>query len=545
MNQKITLSLFLVCCALSISKLTSAITYVDYGSSDNYALNAGDSLFIATGTYIGAITDFPIGAKITVSDLAIFNPSAFPNNSGGTLTVYGRFLFNDDFVTSDQFTFLNYGIVTIDSTVQINNDGQVWTNYFGATMHFRNRVNMSSGLGTNTINNYGTMICDSTFVMSATTLFYNYKNFTVGDSLWINGGEVNNKGFFETIGYLNINANSAKINNHCRMVSSGGIRNNSNFFNNYSYIWARNDRGLGDMWNYGKIYNIVIGWSTPMIHSRDFTTQGNALLTGKAWLYFYGTTTQSGSAVSGVNGVTTDTLKMYDVTRANASTVYDVQGGTVYPNFIYNAWGVPDSTRVYALGCSVEILLEVPLALDWINFNVLLDGDYPLLKWSAIFNTETRFDIERSYDGVRFYSIKQVATNIGQSEYSFYDTQADMGSHYILYRIRSVEADGSEKYTRVRRIDLNNDQSNNNSIYPTPNPFTGTLSFVYQSAENRTMTLQIYNVAGQLELKRSIAVNTGVNKININETANLPRGIYIIQVRSGKTITSSAKVIKL
>ena len=82
MFRKFTLFLFLTVSAFLIGQLSFAITYINNGTNTNYNLTSADSLYVAMGTYTGSITGFDAGARITVSDLATFQPASMPNNAG-------------------------------------------------------------------------------------------------------------------------------------------------------------------------------------------------------------------------------------------------------------------------------------------------------------------------------------------------------------------------------------------------------------------------------------------------------------------------------
>jgi hypothetical protein len=210
-------------------------------------------------------------------------------------------------------------------------------------------------------------------------------------------------------------------------------------------------------------------------------------LTGKGWMYFYGTTSQT-SGITGTAGVTTDTLKMYDISRSNFTTFYDAQGPTVYPNAIYNAWGVPDSLRAYFVGCSLEINLEVPLAINWNFFEVNLTNNIPLLNWSAEFTQGTVFEIQRSYDGRNFLDINVLSYEAGQSAYEYKDKAVNTHAPIVYYRIKSIEISGVEKYTQTRIVKFNNKPG---SVYTAPNPFTNNFIINYRAAERETITIRM------------------------------------------------------
>jgi hypothetical protein len=529
-----------------VGKLSFATTYVDNGTNTNYALNSGDSLYIASGTYTGDITKFASGAKITVSIDAIFQPVSIPSNSGGTMNVYGTATMNFALITNTNFTLNNYGFFTANLTTEMKGSGQLWTNNFGAVMNLIGDVTVNSNPSeSNTVINYGTINCGAGLTMTTNATIINYKKLNVGGEFKVNGGTLENRGKLETTGLLNFNNGAAIIRNYCGMSSLGGIRNTSVNFYNYSYLWARNDNGQGDIANSGTIYMVNWNFDNPtqaMIHGKNYTQSGAGTLTGKGWLYFYGTTSQTGG-VTGTAGVTTDTLKMYDISRINTSVFYDPPppGGTVYPNAIYNAWGVPDSTRAYFVGCSVEIIMEVPLAISWNYFFVTLDNNIPELTWSAEFDRSTTFEIQRSYDGTNFSAIKVLPSELGRSDYKFDDELINSQAPVAYYRIKATQLSGEEKYTQIRMVRFSNKPG---AIYMAPNPFTNNFIISYQAAEKEMLTIRIFNVSGQQKLVKNVSVNNGINNINITEAAQFAKGIYVIQVCSRNNIISSSKIIK-
>ena len=548
MFRKLTVSLILTVCAFAVSKISFATTYVYDGINplpNPLALNSGDSLFIATGTYTGNISSFPSGAKITVSDMAIFQPSNFPNTNGnsarGTMWVYGTFTYNTTFVSNTGFTLHNYGIVTIGNTTMRGNN-QTWNNYYGATINFTSSVVMNGDFGNNNIlNNYGTVNASASFQMNSGSAFNNYKNFNVTGDFLANGGMLMNVGKLEVVGKIDLNSGVSTITNYCRMIASGGIDISNGNMINYSYLWARNDLGLGTIRvTSGSLTNVSIWSSTPMIHGRDLIHTGGTI-TGKGYLYFYGSTTKTGGGITGAPGITSDTLKMNDISRGSTTQFYDAQTPTVYPNAIYDVWGVPDSTRVYNVACSIEIILEVPLAINWNSFIVDLTDNIPVLNWSAEFGSGVVFEIQRSYDGRNFSAIKELPYETGQSEYEYKDRMVNTQAPIVYYRIKATEISGIEKYTQTRTVKFSNKPG---SIYTAPNPFTNNFVINYKAAEKETITIRMFNVSGQQMLVKNVTVNNGNNNINITEAAQLAKGIYVIQVSKGYHMISSGKIIK-
>ena len=547
MVRRLTLSILLSVCTIAVSNFSFANLITVNGGSAPYTLVSGDTLFIQSGTYTGNIGGFAQGATIIVSDLATFQPTgmSFPNVRG-TMVIYGSFIMNNNpqFRTNSDFTMHNYGTVQINYETLMSGSNQTWTNYAGATMNFAGNVTMNglSGDLNNVLINYETVNTTGTFQMNSGSAIINNKDLNVTGTFRVNGGTANNYGKLAVTGNVLMNNGASSIHNYCRMEATNGITNTSGNFYNYSYLRAINS----DITNSANIINARVSnfgapLSQPMIEGRNFFQSGVGTMTGPALLYFTGTTSMTNGTI-GVPGFTTDTIKMYDITRTRPTEILDVQtGGTIHPNVIYNAWGVPNPSYVYLFGCSIEILLEIPLAINWNNFTVNLYDNVPVLNWSAEFSSGTVFEIQRSYDGRNFSTIRDMAYEVGRSAYEYKDITVNTQLPIVYYRIKANEISGAQKYTNVRTVKFSNKPG---SIHTAPNPFTNNFIINYNAAEKETITIRMFNVSGQQLLMKNVTVNRGDNRINMTEAANLARGIYVIQVGRGYDMISSSKIIK-
>ena len=547
MSRNFTLSLFLTVSAFLIGKASFAITYVNNGTNTNYNLTAADSLYVAMGTYTGNITGFAAGARITVSDLAIFQPASMPNNSAGTMYVYGTSsITQTTFRTNTSFTLHNYGMFIVNANVVINGNNQTWTNNYGAIINFNGDVLMNGNVGdiNNALINYETVNCSGNYQMNSGSLVTNYKDLNVSGNYRVNGGTLNNEGNLLVTGNLLMNNGASVIRNYCRMEVSGGINNTSGNFYNYSYLYAKNS----DIVNSANIINSSVATNssvpaitTPMIHARNFTQTGGSI-SGPALMYFEGTTLVSGGTI-GVLGVTSDTIKVYDITRTNPPNIFDTQaGGTVRPNVIYDAWGVPDPTRNYLLGCSIEVILETPLPIKWNYFQVILSNNIPALTWSTDYKRGTTFEIQRSYNGTSFQAINDVQSEIGRSAYKYDDMLVNNQVPVVFYRIKATELGGAVTYSPIRIVRFNSKKGV--FINTVPNPFRNSFIINYNAVDKEMITVRIFNVSGQQKLARTLMVNSGNNSIDITEAANFGSGLYVIQISNGDNIISTGKIIK-
>jgi hypothetical protein len=539
MFRNLTLPTFLIVCAFAFSNSSFAITYVDNGSATTYTLNAGDSLYINSGTYTGQINGLgSVNTKITINSGATFQPSGIPNNAICTMNNYGTVIFNYNIRTNTNFTLNNYGIFSVSGSTVVVGNNQTWTNNIGGVMNFFGNVTMNGNVGdvNNTFINYETVNCTGTFQMNSGSAYYNYKDFTVTGTFRVNGGMFENTGKMDVIGNILMNNGASVIRNYCGMTATANIDNTAGNFYNYSFLWAINST----LTNSANITNVVFNHSTPMIQARNFTFTGGSI-TGPCLMYFDQTTSMT-NGIIGVAGNTSDTIKVYDVTRTQPTQIFDVQsGGTRYPNVIYNAWGTPDTSYQWFWGCSFEYLMDIPLAVNWNYFYAYLSDKVPVLNWSADYDEGTLFEIQRSYNGRNFTSIKQIPSQVGRSEHIYSDLSVNTSGGIAYYRILAIELNGSTKFTQIRNVKFNGKPG---SLHIFPNPFVNNFVMDYTAKEKQELIIKIFNAAGQQKLLKKVSVHDGSNRIEINEAANFSKGVYIVQISDGTSIIASGKIIK-
>ncbi|HEX7844681.1 MAG TPA: hypothetical protein VF476_02710, partial [Chitinophagaceae bacterium] len=430
-------------CLLSIlqSNTSSAINYVDNGSSTNYALNTGDSLHIASGTYTGTITSFSTGAKISVAFAAIFQPAAisFPNVRG-TIYVYGTFRMSADFRTNTGFRIYNYGVVSINGNTIMSGSTQLWMNSYGALMNLNGDISLTND---NSIVNQGTINFGANLTMTGTTSIINKLNINVAGNYQNNGAVLTNQGKFYVNGAINFN--SGLVYNHCRMIAESGIYNTSGQLFNYGFLWSKSSPGTGALVNSGTITN---GPGSVIL---AISLNNTGTINGGGYMHFTGVTTTTNSGTTGAAGITADTIRMFDASRSNVLTIYDNQTGTVYPNVKFQAFSGLDSNKAYFGGCSMEMVSQIPLAVNWNHFFVTLNDKTPSLDWSAKADEGTRFEIQRSYDGKNFQTIDLVIAN-NATGYKYNDLNVNTKSAIVYYRILAVETTGTQKFSETRTV---------------------------------------------------------------------------------------------
>ncbi|MCP4437673.1 MAG: T9SS type A sorting domain-containing protein [Aureispira sp.] len=187
---------------------------------------------------------------------------------------------------------------------------------------------------------------------------------------------------------------------------------------------------------------------------------------------------------------------------------------------------------------------EILLPLDLQSFSVHLENKQGLINWvTSNEQNVAYFEIERSANAVDFESIGEVqATNGTKDETNYYqliDQSPLLGQSY--YRIRIVEQDGSSALSPVKALSFENDQVANLAIQP--NPFQDKLKVSFESPNQTTVKLALYNNLGHVVYEVEKKVNEGFNNVTILPQKEWVKGAYILQLKS-EQFTVQKKVIK-
>ncbi len=144
--------------------------------------------------------------------------------------------------------------------------------------------------------------------------------------------------------------------------------------------------------------------------------------------------------------------------------------------------------------------------------------------------------VEKSTDGRTFAPIGQV-TATKASAYSFADpTFSDLA----YYRLKILEADGSHSYTRIIVLRQNSD---NEIITVSPNPFVQDLNISLWANASKTCTVSLFDISGGLHYTATKQLTQGDNSFAIK--TDIDKGLYLLKVtyKTGKIQT--VKVVKL
>jgi hypothetical protein len=168
------------------------------------------------------------------------------------------------------------------------------------------------------------------------------------------------------------------------------------------------------------------------------------------------------------------------------------------------------------------------LPVDLISFEGSLDMDQVILEWVTLSELNNDFfEIERSSDGLNFYSIGKVMGNGTTSDrhvYQYIDINIS-GALSYYYRLSQKDFDGAVEYFSTIFVPLGNRELTQFMIYP--NPVTS----------DRIALPEIFNNKEFIVVNKSgiIKISNKVRNREINIKRLIP-GMYILIIQSGANV---------
>jgi hypothetical protein len=188
------------------------------------------------------------------------------------------------------------------------------------------------------------------------------------------------------------------------------------------------------------------------------------------------------------------------------------------------------------------IFQMIPLGVLFSSFTAESFERNALLKWTTTSEVNSAyFSVERSEDGIAFYSVGTVtAAGESQSElnYEYIDENAFVTKDHFYYRIKEVDVDGKITLTDLKYVQVN--QHANDQVVVFPNPFTDVLNvYIPESMPNQQRTVVLRD-----DLNREIRMYTLEGSTNSLILSDLPKGIYLLTVYADHEILKTVKVVK-
>jgi hypothetical protein len=225
-------------------------------------------------------------------------------------------------------------------------------------------------------------------------------------------------------------------------------------------------------------------------------------------------------------GVNIKTNPLYAIQFANTGTWDATMGATLLKNITVNTATTPftaNYTGANWFGPAIILPINLTnLTIKEVNNNAKLD-------WSLSSNSIwTKFDIERSENGIDFNFKGTVFATQNNTSYSYVD-QLALNNTITYYKLKFYKQDGSFEYSSILKIRKGESATAIGNIYPLPAKDFISIELLNAVKDNNA-SIQIFDVQGKLLFSKYIALQDGFNIVNnINVSKILP-GIYTIKV---------------
>jgi len=188
----------------------------------------------------------------------------------------------------------------------------------------------------------------------------------------------------------------------------------------------------------------------------------------------------------------------------------------------------------------IERALADALPVELAFFAGILNGNNVELRWrTATELNNYGFDIERATENSDWLALGFVeghGNSNSPKEYNFSDSNIGISDRYY-YRLKQIDNDGTFEYSNAITVGVDvPDKFFLSQNYP--NPFNPETRINFTVAEQRNVSLRVYNMLGEMAQELLNEVKPpGSYSVTFN-ASNLPSGIYIYRIQTESFATT-------
>lgn len=194
--------------------------------------------------------------------------------------------------------------------------------------------------------------------------------------------------------------------------------------------------------------------------------------------------------------------------------------------------------------------VTAPLPLELISFHAQQSAKQEVtIAWeTASENNTSYFEILRSSNGKDYTSLGKIpAAGFSNHNISYtYIDKKPLLNKTTFYRLKQVDIDGTFVYSSIHALEVLDFTKNEMSILPNPIQQNEYIFVDFLATKDYPKAkIEIFDTMGRkLNLKEVLpnGLTEGFNKI-IVDTANLPTGIYFLNVHDGQKVLANQTVI--
>lgn len=209
-----------------------------------------------------------------------------------------------------------------------------------------------------------------------------------------------------------------------------------------------------------------------------------------------------------------------------------------------NGGNVTEDFREYGAEFgNFSLLSSIPvnLPVHLLSFSGNYSNGTAFLRWETE-SFASRFEVERSADGVSFARIGGVSADKSRSSRSIYtysDPKPESERQY--YRLKLYDENGRYEYSNT--VLLAGRRTEQISFYPNP-VSSGSMTLSFTAGSQGEALVRITDLSGRVQRQFPAAVSQGGNALVLPDVAQLPAGIYNLDISGAVQLSGKFSVVR-
>jgi hypothetical protein len=252
----------------------------------------------------------------------------------------------------------------------------------------------------------------------------------------------------------------------------------------------------------------------------------------------------NGSELSHNNAVSTSASATYTYNNLRWTAPPTGANGSIRFYYVGNAANGSGSNGDFIYAANT--LVALPISLKLFTAQTIEEGMVKL-SWQTDNEINSNFfEVERSDDGQFFFALDKInaaGNSTSGQEYSYIDKKIT-NAGTIFYRLRMVDKDGTEKYSKTISVNSYFTQVTIKNLYPSIIKIGEEFTTEIVSDKNRVLSVSILSYSGKVLETKNYQLNKGGNIIKTRAQASGFKGLMFIKYESAdfrqtKTILAS------
>ncbi len=188
-----------------------------------------------------------------------------------------------------------------------------------------------------------------------------------------------------------------------------------------------------------------------------------------------------------------------------------------------------------------------PLNVDWYSVKATAQSPVIVVDWTTLSETNNAsFEVERTTNK-NSTSFEKVATFEGSGttkdahKYVFEDKYVSANTAYF-YRIKQVDVDGKFSYSTIVSATVRDNSRLAIKLFP--NPAKDKVAISITGGQSGMVSIVVLNGMGQVIVRKNVNSNDILAPIDLQLPANLPSGLYNVNVVSGRLIQNEKLIVE-